>query len=56
MDPIFRKYSKFILIYIDNILVFSHNLKKKHYDHLLTIFNEFFYNGLIELGMNIRKR
>lgn len=46
MDQIFRKYSKFILLYVDDTLVFSQNLKD-YYNHLLTVFNELFSNGPI---------
>lgn len=46
MDQIFRKYSKFILLYVDDTLVFSQNLED-YYNHLFTVFNEFFGNGPI---------
>ena len=46
MDKIFKTYSDFWIVYIDNILVFSNN-KKEHRNHLKIIFNEFIKQGLI---------
>ena len=69
MNLIFKKYSKFVLVYIDDILIFSQNLEE-HYDHLLIVFNEFvncrliiskkkmelFIKYIEFLGMKIGKR
>ena len=46
MDGIFSKYKSFILLYIDDILVFSKNLDE-HYEHLYIVFNDFLQIGLI---------
>ena len=45
MDSIFNKYS-FILVYIDDILVFSPD-KSSHIDHLYITLEEFINNGII---------
>ena len=45
MDSILNKY-KFVLVYIDDILVFSLD-KNSHIDHLHTVLEEFINNGII---------
>ena len=45
MDNVFGKYS-FVLIYIDDILVFSHSLQE-HKKHLEFIFEKLISHGLI---------
>ncbi|GLT32336.1 hypothetical protein SLA2020_070100 [Shorea laevis] len=46
MDQIFKKYSDFVLVYIDDILVFS-KTETEHIKHLQVVFTEFLKNGLI---------
>ena len=46
MDLILKKYQKFVLVYTDEILVFSQT-HEDHYDHLSIMFNEFLKNGII---------
>ncbi|XP_022869394.1 uncharacterized protein LOC111388816 [Olea europaea var. sylvestris] len=46
MDSIFSKHNKFIIIYIDDILVFSKN-RREHRGHLQILFSEFIRHGLI---------
>ena len=46
MENIFNKHSKFIIVYIDDILVFSKN-KREHRGHLQILFSEFIKHGLI---------
>lgn len=46
MDNTFGKYKHFILVYIDDILVFS-NTMQEHLGHLQKVFNLFIDNGLI---------
>lgn len=46
MDLIFKKYQKFVLVYIEGILVFSQTLEDR-YDHLNIVFSEFLKNGII---------
>ena len=45
MDNIFRKYS-FVLVYIDDILVFSYTFQE-HIKHLELIFEKLISHGLI---------
>ena len=49
IDNIFSKYS-FVLVYIDNILVFSYTLQE-HIKHL-----EFIFEKLISLGLIVSKK
>jgi Reverse transcriptase (RNA-dependent DNA polymerase) len=46
MNDIFLKYNNFVLIYIDDILVFSQNIKE-HISHLQIVFSEFLKHGII---------
>ncbi|GLT29446.1 hypothetical protein SLA2020_043150 [Shorea laevis] len=46
MDQIFKKYPDFVLVYIDDILVFS-KTETEHIKHLQVVFTEFLKNGLI---------
>lgn len=39
MDNIFKKFSNFLIVYIDDILICSNN-KKEHKNHLLQFINE----------------
>lgn len=50
MDNIFGDYKRFVLVYIDDILVFSRDIKE-YIEHLQTIFRLFVKNGII-----VRKR
>ena len=46
MDSIFREYDSFVVIYIDDILVYGEN-KKKHIGHLQLVFKNFDKHGII---------
>ena len=46
MDQIFLKYKKFVIVYIDDILVFCKS-KKEHLGHLQIVFSEFMKHGII---------
>ena len=46
MDSIFKKHHSFVLVYIDDILVFSRT-QEEHYKHLRIVFQLFIENGLI---------
>ena len=46
MDTIFKKYYKFVAVYIDDILIFSKN-KKDHEEHISMVFIELEKNGLV---------
>lgn len=46
MDSIFGDYKRFVLVYVDDILVFSKDIKE-HLGHLQTIFRLFVQNGII---------
>ena len=46
MDDIFRKYNSFVIVYIDDILVFSKN-KEEHVSHLKLVFAEFIKHGIV---------
>ncbi|KAL3505234.1 hypothetical protein ACH5RR_035075 [Cinchona calisaya] len=46
MDKIFLEYSQFVLVYIDDILVFSKN-EQEHVGHLNTVFRIFYQHGII---------
>lgn len=46
MDSIFGSYKNFILVYVDDILVFSNNMRE-HLGHLQQVFKLFVYNRII---------
>lgn len=46
MDEIFREYKRFILVYVDDILVFSKDMQE-HLGHLQIIFRLFVNKGII---------
>ena len=46
MDNVFLKYRNFVIVYIDDILVYSKN-KKEHIGHLQLVFVEFMKHGII---------
>ena len=46
MDSIFGDYKRFVLVYVDDILVFSKDITE-HLGHLQTIFRLFVQNGII---------
>lgn len=46
MNIIFNQYKQFVLVYIDNILVFSKDLRE-HLEHLQIVFNKFIKHGII---------
>ena len=46
MDSIFNKYNNFVLVYIDDILIFSKN-KEEHIGHLKLVFAELELHGLV---------
>ncbi|MCF8704118.1 reverse transcriptase family protein, partial [Corynebacterium sp. MC-02] len=46
MDEIFGEYKKFVLVYVDDILVFSRDLQE-HLGHLQTVFRLFVNKGII---------
>lgn len=46
MDSIFEKHRKFVIVYIDDILVFSKS-KEEHISHLKIVFSEFLNHGII---------
>ena len=46
MDSIFNKYQEFVIVYIDDILVFS-KTKEEHVSHLKLVFVEFIKHGII---------
>ena len=46
MDSIFGEYKRFVLVYVDDILVFSKDIKE-HLGHLQTVFRLFVENGII---------
>jgi len=46
MNDIFNAHSKFCIVYIDNVLIFSH-FKDQHFKHLHTFFHTTKQNGLV---------
>ena len=46
MDKIFEEYKRFVLVYVDDILVFRKDMKE-HLGHLQTVFRFFVSNGII---------
>ena len=46
MDSIFGDYKRFVLVYVDDILVFSKDMKE-HLGHLQTVFRLFVENGIV---------
>ena len=46
MDNIFSKYKEFVIVYIDDILIFSRT-REEHIGHLKLVFAEFIKHGII---------
>ena len=46
INNIFGEYKRFVLVYVDDILVFSKDIKE-HLGHLQTVFRLFVDNGII---------
>jgi hypothetical protein len=52
MNDIFNLYSKFCIVYIDNVLIFSNSIEQ-YFKHLPTLFYVAKHNGLIVSKLNI---
>jgi len=46
MNEIFNPYSKFVIVYIDDVLIFSQTIDQ-HFKHLYTFINIIKQNGLV---------
>jgi len=46
MNDIFNAHSKFCIVYIDDVLIFSHSIEQ-HFKHLHTFFHTAKQNGLV---------
>jgi hypothetical protein len=46
MNDIFNAHSKFCIVYIDDVLIFSHSIDQ-HFKHLHTFFHTAKQNGLV---------
>ena len=50
MNEIFDPYSSFIIVYIDDVLIFSQSIDQ-HWKHLNTFLNVVKHNGLVVLAL-----
>jgi len=55
MNNIFNAHSKFCIVYIDDVLIFSHSIEQ-HFKHLHTFFHTATQNGLVVSKTKIFKQ